>query len=1028
MATKYWVGNGGNWSDTTHWSLSSGGAGGASEPTSSDDTKFNAASFSIAAQTVTVTAGAVCKSIDFTGAINSPTISLAANLTVSGNVTLVSGITVSGTEIFQIDGTCSLTTNGVAFGCFWLEVLTGGTVTLADNLTATNISISAGSFDSNTKTITAEDMEIYSTTVLDRSTITISGGYVYFGFFDGAAVSAIGTSINVGAGGWIEIYDWSLTGLQATITGSAASKCTFTLDSSVTVGQIDNTTFTNVTVTGPTFNAADPTNIDNGGNSGINFGQDRYWVFNTGNVGVTALFHTTSFWSMTSGGTTGASVPTTGETAIFDANSGIGTRNVVEVRDVVLCHLSFVGITDSYLHLILDDSSASLSLQGSLSGLPFLCIYSGTFTTNNYSVSTTMGLVFGLSGYTAPTVSLGSSVLTIGDGASGGIFFRVNSGYTTDFSGTTVIVNISTPPGDYSYFEAYSQTFGTVEINFLDNELCKFDGSNTFDSLTISGNGTLSFNEFIADTTQTITTSLAIDGTSSGGLTLNSLDSANWSISKASGALYATNCTIENSTATGGATFYALTSSGGVDGGGNAGWLFEQAVVYAPAVGTYNEGDHITHAPGDSGGTAVWREAGTSSTPITDIHRPGCGYWFKETGTVYGGEVGPWVPWNVDQKVEFNEGSKIVKSPTVSGGTPIWEVGKTGPAITDTHVPCGYWFKDYDSDSQLRRICFGLEMGYTKTDMVVDEQQTLYVKDSNGDTVACPITVWTLSGVGSLSESVGPTTVYTAPSYSEAGSDSATITLWCGGAVKDTLVISVAHSCDCLDIIEYTSLQMSVSQQQTLSASGAQSDECYSWQITSGGGSLSAATGKSVVYTAPSSNANCASNPTITLTCGGATTDTLEIAVRANSFDYNKAAYYVTQGGGHGTRIGDPANPAFILRDCEYGIYLVPVRCDGSIPRTWDMPHCGSDYANPYSGSCPHCAVLYYDPPGCWGNWAFDRVTDMAHAEAMCASAAPKNTDFPRYYGIPCNCAIGAVYDVRTAQQKADGCCPAGLL
>ena len=177
----------------------------------------------------------------------------------------------------------------------------------------------------------------------------------------------------------------------------------------------------------------------------------------------------------------------------------------------------------------------------------------------------------------------------------------------------------------------------------------------------------------------------------------------------------------------------------------------------------------------------------------------------------------PWTCVALHDKVEYNEGSYVAKSPEVSGGTPIWEVGKTGPAITDICSGIGY---DYDSDSQLRRICFGLEMGYTKTDMVVDEQQTLYVKDSNGDTVACPITVWTLSGVGSLSESVGPTTVYTAPSYSGSGADSATITLWCGGAVKTHFVISVAHRCDCLDTIEYTSLQMSDKPTATLLASG----------------------------------------------------------------------------------------------------------------------------------------------------------------------------------------------------------------
>jgi hypothetical protein len=238
-----------------------------------------------------------------------------------------------------------------------------------------------------------------------------------------------------------------------------------------------------------------------------------------------------------------------------------------------------------------------------------------------------------------------------------------------------------------------------------------------------------------------------------------------------------------------------------------------------------------------------------------------------------------------------------------------------------------------------------------------------------------------------------------------------------------TKSVTVSGGCD--GKIGYTTLQMSTGGTQTLTVTGS-TGGTYTWATTSG--SIVPTEGTSVTYTAPATNANCSSNPTITLTCGGATTDTLEIAVRANSFDYNKAAYYITQGGGPGTPIGDPANPTLILRDCEYRIHLVPVRCDGSIPKTWDMPTCGSDYANPYTGICPHCAVLKYDPPGCWGNWAFDRVTDMAHAEAMCASAAPKNTTSPSYYGIPCNCAIGAVYDVRDAAQKADGCCPAGLL
>ena len=39
--TYYWIGNGGNWTDPAHWSLSSGGAAGACIPTLNDDVVFD---------------------------------------------------------------------------------------------------------------------------------------------------------------------------------------------------------------------------------------------------------------------------------------------------------------------------------------------------------------------------------------------------------------------------------------------------------------------------------------------------------------------------------------------------------------------------------------------------------------------------------------------------------------------------------------------------------------------------------------------------------------------------------------------------------------------------------------------------------------------------------------------------------------------------------------------------------------------------------------------------------------------------
>jgi len=41
----YWVGDGGNWSDTAHWSLASGGAGGEHEPRKYDDVIIDYNSF-----------------------------------------------------------------------------------------------------------------------------------------------------------------------------------------------------------------------------------------------------------------------------------------------------------------------------------------------------------------------------------------------------------------------------------------------------------------------------------------------------------------------------------------------------------------------------------------------------------------------------------------------------------------------------------------------------------------------------------------------------------------------------------------------------------------------------------------------------------------------------------------------------------------------------------------------------------------------------------------------------------------------
>ena len=56
MADRYWVGGSGTWSSTTKWSATSGGASGASVPTTADNVIFDANSDAgLGAITVTLT-------------------------------------------------------------------------------------------------------------------------------------------------------------------------------------------------------------------------------------------------------------------------------------------------------------------------------------------------------------------------------------------------------------------------------------------------------------------------------------------------------------------------------------------------------------------------------------------------------------------------------------------------------------------------------------------------------------------------------------------------------------------------------------------------------------------------------------------------------------------------------------------------------------------------------------------------------------------------------------------------------------
>jgi hypothetical protein len=85
MASRFWVGGTGTWdaSDTTHWSATSGGAGGASVPGSADTVTFNGSSgggtvtVNTTVNVQSITCGAFTGTLDFS--VNNNNVTLSAN-------------------------------------------------------------------------------------------------------------------------------------------------------------------------------------------------------------------------------------------------------------------------------------------------------------------------------------------------------------------------------------------------------------------------------------------------------------------------------------------------------------------------------------------------------------------------------------------------------------------------------------------------------------------------------------------------------------------------------------------------------------------------------------------------------------------------------------------------------------------------------------------------------------------------------------------------------------------------------------
>lgn len=157
MASRYWVGGTASWDGTagTKWSTTSGGAGGASVPTTADDVFFT----NLSTGTCTVASGNTgAKSITCTGFTG--TLSVTVNLTVAGSITFVAGMTYTqstGTVTVSVTGASTITSAGKSFHRLEINA-PAATVQLADALSCGSfgtLTVTAGTFTTNNFNITA---------------------------------------------------------------------------------------------------------------------------------------------------------------------------------------------------------------------------------------------------------------------------------------------------------------------------------------------------------------------------------------------------------------------------------------------------------------------------------------------------------------------------------------------------------------------------------------------------------------------------------------------------------------------------------------------------------------------------------------------------------------------------------------------------------------------------------------------------------------------------------------------------------
>ena len=563
MANRFWVGGTGTWdaSSTANWSATSGGAAGASAPTSADAVFFDANSGS---GTCTTANGSVCAAATLDSATLGLT--LGANHTCSGTFTFNQGILDLANNVLVCTTFASSNTNtrSISFGAGKIQ-LTGNSASVLVLTTSTGLTVSGSK--------------------LFESTYSGSTGTRTFalGSLGTGATEANAVNVSITAG--TDIASFSTTRLCGSLntTGFAG---TLTLNTLTFYGNlIVSSGLTFGTVGTQTFAATSGTQQITTNGKALDFAIVQNSPGATVQLQDNLTMGSTRTFTLTNG--------------TLDLNNQTLSTGIFSTNNSNTRAISFG--TGS---ITLTGNNATIWAQGNATGFTYtgtpniVCNYAGATGTRTI----TTGGGGGGSATTALNFSFtaGTDILSIaGSGHIKNLDFTgfagtLNNGIRNLYGDLTISAGMTLVAGANatSFVSASGTQQITINGNTLDFPLTFNGVGSTFafqDALTQGStrnftltNGTVQLKNGVTSTVGAFVTS----GTDQKFLQSTTLGSQA-TLSQASGTVSTSYLTIQDINATGGATWDAYVDQSNVDAGNNDGWDFGISPVIGGAEYTY---------------------------------------------------------------------------------------------------------------------------------------------------------------------------------------------------------------------------------------------------------------------------------------------------------------------------------------------------------------------------------------------------------------------------------------------------------